>query len=32
VTFTAIAGTTYHFTIDGYNGASGTVQLNMNAG
>ncbi len=32
VTFSAIAGTTYHFVIDGYNGASGTVQLNMNNG
>ena len=29
VQFNAVAGTTYRFDIDGYNGASGSIQLNM---
>jgi hypothetical protein len=29
VTFTAAAGTTYHFAIDGYNGATGSIVLNL---
>ncbi len=29
VTFNAVAGTTYRFDIDGYNGSSGTIVLNM---
>lgn len=29
VTFSAVIGTTYHFAVDGYNGASGNVVLNL---
>jgi subtilase family serine protease len=29
VTFKAVAGTTYHFAVDGYNGAAGDVVLNL---
>jgi hypothetical protein len=29
VTFNAIAGQTYRIVVDGYNGASGTVKLNI---
>jgi len=29
VTFTAVAGTTYQIAVDGYNGASGRVMLNL---
>jgi hypothetical protein len=29
LTFTAVAGTTYHVAVDGYSGASGSVRLNL---
>ena len=29
LTFNAVAGTTYYFAVDGYNGASGSVVLNL---
>jgi hypothetical protein len=29
VTFNAVAGTTYHFAIDGYNGSTGSIVLNL---
>jgi len=29
VTFNAVAGTIYHIAVDGYNGASGTITLNI---
>jgi hypothetical protein len=30
LTFNAVAGTTYHIAVDGYNGASGNIALNLN--
>ena len=32
VTFTAVAGTAYQIAVDGYNGASGNIVLNLTAG
>ncbi len=29
VAFKAVAGTTYHFVVDGYRGAAGTIKLNL---
>ena len=29
ITFSAVAGTTYHIAVDGFNGASGTIQLSL---
>ena len=29
VTFTAVAGTTYYIAVDGYNGATGNLVLNL---
>ncbi len=29
LTFNAVAGTTYHIAVDGYNGASGSIALNL---
>jgi hypothetical protein len=29
LTFSAVAGTTYYFAVDGYHGATGNITLNL---
>jgi hypothetical protein len=31
VTFSAVSGTTYYFAVDGYNGATGSISLNLSS-